>query len=93
MCTLKEEGLVKSIGVSNYRISDLEKVSRRNLSRSRRRWLTCQDRRLEQTLDGAEHPIAVNQIEYHPFVYERAQSLVEFSESRPLFLRVIALTP
>ncbi|SCZ95779.1 BZ3500_MvSof-1268-A1-R1_Chr8-1g09793 [Microbotryum saponariae] len=57
---VKAEGLVKSIGVSNYRIQDLEK-----------------------TLAVAKDRPVVNQIEFHPRVFEKAEPLFEFSEFSP----------
>ncbi|KAI0336530.1 Aldo/keto reductase [Cubamyces sp. BRFM 1775] len=52
---LQKEGLVKSIGVSNFRIKDFEEI-----------------------LEVATVVPAVNQIEYHPYVYKAAKPLLEF---------------
>lgn len=82
MCDLKDEGLARSIGVSNYRISDLEKVgalSRVEVDSSSALTILSA---LAQTMDGAKHPITCNQIEFHPFVYSKLAPLVEFCESR-----------
>ncbi|KAI8998645.1 Aldo/keto reductase [Trametes punicea] len=51
---LQKEGLAKSIGVSNFRIKDLEEI-----------------------LEVATVIPAVNQIEYHPYVYKAAKPLLE----------------
>ncbi|KAI0709225.1 Aldo/keto reductase [Earliella scabrosa] len=51
---LQKEGLAKSIGVSNFRVKDLEEL-----------------------LDSATVTPAVNQIEYHPYVYKASVPLLE----------------
>ncbi|KAK7693472.1 hypothetical protein QCA50_003040 [Cerrena zonata] len=51
----KKEGKAKSIGVSNFRIVDLEAI-----------------------LPGAEFVPAVNQIEYHPYVFKATKPLLDF---------------
>ncbi|TBU50768.1 oxidoreductase [Dichomitus squalens] len=57
---LKEEGLAKSIGVSNFRIKDFQELG------------------LE---DGSvRFPPAVNQLEYHPYVYKASVPLVEYQK-------------
>ncbi|KAM0792246.1 hypothetical protein ACM66B_004940 [Microbotryomycetes sp. NB124-2] len=66
---LKDEGLVKSIGVSNYRVSDLEK-----------------------TLVVAKHKPAVNQIEFHPFVYEKTKPLQDFMNQHGIVLEAYGPT-
>ncbi|EIN07276.1 Aldo/keto reductase [Punctularia strigosozonata HHB-11173 SS5] len=53
----KEAGLTKSIGVSNYRVQDLEEL-----------------------LAGAKVVPAVNQIEFHPYVYKAALPIYEFDK-------------
>ncbi|KAI0664817.1 Aldo/keto reductase [Cubamyces menziesii] len=52
---LQKEGLVKSIGVSNFRIKDFEEI-----------------------LEVATVVPAVNQIEFHPYVYKAAKPLLDF---------------
>ncbi|KAI0352105.1 Aldo/keto reductase [Trametes cingulata] len=52
---LQKEGLVRSIGVSNFRVEDLEDL-----------------------LEVATVVPAVNQIEYHPYVFKASQPLLEF---------------
>ncbi|KAK4058923.1 hypothetical protein OIO90_000369 [Microbotryomycetes sp. JL221] len=66
---LKDEGLVKSIGVSNYRISDLEK-----------------------TLKGCKHVPVVNQIEFHPFVFEAIKPLQEFMDRHGIIIEAYGPT-
>ncbi|KAK4053754.1 hypothetical protein OIV83_001410 [Microbotryomycetes sp. JL201] len=66
---LKDEGLVKSIGVSNYRISDLEK-----------------------TIKGAKYKPAVNQIEFHPFVYEKTRPLQDYMNEHGIVLQAYGPT-
>ncbi|KAI0748112.1 Aldo/keto reductase [Daedaleopsis nitida] len=51
---LQKEGLAKSIGVSNFRVKDLEEI-----------------------IDGANVMPAVNQIEYHPYVYKATVPILE----------------
>ncbi|KAF9500496.1 Aldo/keto reductase [Pleurotus eryngii] len=50
---VKQEGLAKSIGVSNFKVEDLKQV-----------------------LDGATIIPAVNQIEFHPYVYKSIQPII-----------------
>ncbi|SCV66948.1 BQ2448_5594 [Microbotryum intermedium] len=66
---VKAEGLVKSIGVSNYRIQDLEK-----------------------TLAVAEDRPVVNQIEFHPRVFEKAEPLFEFMKKEGIALEAYGPT-
>ena len=54
---LREQGLVRSIGVSNYTI-----------------------RHLQELLPATPIPPSVNQVEFHPFLYQR--ELLEFCQSR-----------
>ena len=54
---LREEGLVRSIGVSNYTI-----------------------RHLEELLPATPIPPAVNQVEFHPFLYQR--ELLDYCQGR-----------
>lgn len=58
MIEVKESGKAKSIGVSNFRVRDLQKLIDSN---------------------PKELP-AINQIEFHPFVYEASQELYDFCE-------------
>ncbi|GHJ85377.1 hypothetical protein NliqN6_1779 [Naganishia liquefaciens] len=60
---LQKEGKTKSIGVSNYRVSDLEEV-----------------------LKVAKVVPSVNQIEVHPYVYSKAQSLLDFCHSKGIHI-------
>ena len=58
---LKEEGLARSIGVSNYTT-----------------------RHLQELLSESPRPPAVNQVEFHPFLYQR--ELLEFSRAHGIQL-------
>ncbi|KAJ9107816.1 hypothetical protein QFC19_002722 [Naganishia cerealis] len=60
---LQKEGKTKSIGVSNYRISDLE-----------------------ETLKVAKVTPSANQIEVHPYVLDKAQSLIDFCQSKGIHI-------
>ncbi|KAG0148301.1 hypothetical protein CROQUDRAFT_654997 [Cronartium quercuum f. sp. fusiforme G11] len=60
---IHQEGLAKSIGVSNYRIRDLE-----------------------ETLKTAKVKPAVNQIEFHPYVWAEAESLVKYMDKEGITL-------
>ncbi|GAA5873309.1 hypothetical protein JCM16303_001088 [Sporobolomyces ruberrimus] len=55
MLKLRDEGKTRSVGVSNFRIRDLQKLIDANL----------------------ELPV-INQIEYHPFLYETTEEVVQF---------------
>ncbi|SGY41051.1 BQ5605_C003g02463 [Microbotryum silenes-dioicae] len=66
---VKAEGLSKSIGVSNYRIQDLEK-----------------------TLAVAKDRPVVNQIEFHPRVFEKAEPLFEFMKKEGIALEAYGPT-
>jgi len=63
---LREQGLVRSIGVSNYTI-----------------------RHLQELLPATPIPPSVNQVEFHPFLYQR--ELLEFCQSRGI--KVEAYSP
>ncbi|KAI0670395.1 Aldo/keto reductase [Trametes maxima] len=54
---LQKEGLTKSIGVSNFRVKDLNEI-----------------------LEVATVIPAVNQIEYHPYVYKASQPVIELQK-------------
>ncbi|KAL1941285.1 hypothetical protein VTO73DRAFT_7497 [Trametes versicolor] len=54
---LQKEGLARSIGVSNFRIQDIEEV-----------------------LEVGTVVPAVNQIEYHPYVFKASQPVLEFGK-------------
>ena len=58
---IRDQGLARSVGVSNYTI-----------------------RHLEELLPSTAIPPAVNQVEFHPFLYQRP--LLEFSESKRIQL-------
>ncbi|SJL00492.1 related to aldo-keto reductase YPR1 [Armillaria ostoyae] len=60
---VKKEGLTKSIGVSNFRVQDLEEV-----------------------LEVATIVPAVNQIEFHPYVYEAAKPIYKFSQEHKILV-------
>ncbi|KAH9951969.1 Aldo/keto reductase [Amylocystis lapponica] len=60
---LQKEGLVKSIGVSNFRVRDLEVVA-----------------------DGATVVPAVNQIEYHPYVFKASEPVAEYAKKHNILL-------
>lgn len=60
---VKKEGLTKSIGVSNFRVQDLEEV-----------------------LEVATIIPAVNQIEFHPYVYKAAKPIYEFSQEHKILV-------
>merc|ERR1711939_802140 len=66
---LQAKGLCKSIGVSNYRLSDLEK-----------------------TLPSAKVIPAVNQIEFHPYVYNKALPLQEFCKEKGIIIEAYGPT-
>ncbi|GAA5835143.1 hypothetical protein JCM3766R1_006882 [Sporobolomyces carnicolor] len=56
MIDLKKSGKAKSIGVSNFRVRDLQKL-----------------------IDSKPEELpSINQIEYHPFVYEASEELYQF---------------
>lgn len=60
MIEVKEAGKAKSIGVSNFRVRDLQKI-----------------------IDSKPKELPViNQIEFHPFVYEASEELYQFCGSR-----------
>lgn len=54
---LQKEGLAKSIGVSNFRVKDLEEIAK------------------VQTV-----PPAVNQIEYHPYVFKADEPVIKYGK-------------
>ncbi|BGP37951.1 hypothetical protein JCM10450v2_001888 [Rhodotorula kratochvilovae] len=54
---IKDSGKAKSIGVSNYRLRDLEKLL---------------------AIPDLKHKPVVNQIEFHPFMYEAGEELYQF---------------
>ncbi|KAI9062561.1 Aldo/keto reductase [Trametes sanguinea] len=58
---LQKEGLARSIGVSNFRIQDLEEV-----------------------LEVATVVPAVNQIEYHPYVYKATKPVLDFMKKHDI---------
>ncbi|OAV90556.1 hypothetical protein PTTG_08304 [Puccinia triticina 1-1 BBBD Race 1] len=60
---VQQEGLAKSIGVSNYRISDLN-----------------------ETLKSAKVKPAVNQIEFHPYVWKEAEPLLKYMKEEGITL-------
>ncbi|KAK0228637.1 NADP-dependent oxidoreductase domain-containing protein [Armillaria fumosa] len=60
---VKKEGLTKSIGVSNFRVQDLEEV-----------------------LEVATIIPAVNQIEFHPYVYKAAKPIYTFSQEHKILV-------
>ncbi|KAK0483726.1 NADP-dependent oxidoreductase domain-containing protein [Armillaria novae-zelandiae] len=60
---VKKEGLTKSIGVSNFRVQDLEEV-----------------------LEVATIIPAVNQIEFHPYVYKAAKPIYTFSQEHKILI-------
>ncbi|GAA5900273.1 uncharacterized protein JCM6883_002794 [Sporobolomyces salmoneus] len=68
MIEVKASGKAKSIGVSNFRVKDLQKLV--NMKK--------------------ELP-AVNQIEFHPFVYEESEELVQFCDKHDI--RIAAYGP
>ncbi|GAA5947297.1 hypothetical protein JCM3765_001613 [Sporobolomyces pararoseus] len=71
MIEIKKSGKAKSIGVSNFRVRDLERVI---------------------TASGSpENYPVVNQIEFHPFVYEASEELVEFCKKHDI--RIAAYGP
>lgn len=60
---VRAEGLARSIGVSNYRIKDLQ-----------------------ETLKACSVKPAVNQIEFHPYVWKEAEPLLEFMQQEKIAL-------
>jgi diketogulonate reductase-like aldo/keto reductase len=52
---IKEQGLARAIGVSNYTVDHLK-----------------------QLMKDSDQPPAVNQIEFHPFIYKQQQPVLEF---------------
>lgn len=68
---LKNDGLAKSIGVSNFRPQDLEEI-----------------------LSDATIKPAVNQIEYHPYVFKASQPVVELAKEHNIVIESYGgLTP
>ncbi|GAA5901587.1 hypothetical protein JCM5296_003326 [Sporobolomyces johnsonii] len=67
---LKDEGLAKSIGVSNFRVRDLQKILDSN----------------------PKYKPAVNQIEFHPFMYEAGEELYQFMKKHDIALEAYGPT-
>ncbi|TIA90167.1 hypothetical protein E3P99_01677 [Wallemia hederae] len=63
MESLQKEGLAKSIGVSNYRIKDLDEL-----------------------LSKASVKPVINQVEFHPFVFDKVGELLEYSNKHDIKL-------
>ncbi|GAA5947299.1 hypothetical protein JCM3765_001614 [Sporobolomyces pararoseus] len=66
MIEIKKSGKARSIGVSNFRLRDLEKLKR--------------------AFPNPEDWPAVNQIEYHPFLYETTEHVVEYCKEHNIAL-------
>ncbi|GAA5900272.1 aldo/keto reductase [Sporobolomyces salmoneus] len=64
MIECKKSGKAKAIGVSNWRIQDLQKIIDSN----------------------PEELPAINQIEYHPFLYEESEPVVQFCRKHKIAL-------
>lgn len=60
---LQSEGLAKNIGVSNYRVGDLEKL-----------------------LQTAHTKPAINQVEFHPYVYDAVQEVERYCHGKGIAL-------
>ncbi|GAA5888124.1 hypothetical protein JCM6882_000289 [Rhodosporidiobolus microsporus] len=69
--SLKDSGRAKSIGVSNFRVRDLEKIL---------------------SIPDLKHKPVVNQIEFHPFVYEAAEELYQFQKKHSIVLEAYGPT-
>ncbi|GAA5993876.1 hypothetical protein JCM11641_007930 [Rhodosporidiobolus odoratus] len=69
--SLKDSGKAKSIGVSNFRLRDLEKI------------LNLQD---------LKHKPAVNQIEFHPFMWEAGEELYQYLKKHDITLEAYGPT-
>lgn len=63
MEAIKDGGRAKSIGVSNFRVRDLEKI---------------------MNMPGLKHKPTVNQIEFHPFMYEAGEELYQYRAWSPV---------
>ncbi|GAA6052784.1 hypothetical protein JCM3770_003547 [Rhodotorula araucariae] len=68
---IKDSGRAKSIGVSNYRLRDLEKLL---------------------AIPDLKHKPAVNQIEFHPFMYEAGEELYQFCKKHDIVLEAYGPT-
>ncbi|BGP22846.1 indole-3-acetaldehyde reductase [Rhodotorula toruloides] len=71
MEAIKDSGRAKSIGVSNFRVRDLEKI---------------------YSLPDLKHPPAVNQIEFHPFMYEAGEELYQYMKNKQIALEAYGPT-
>ncbi|GAA5833178.1 hypothetical protein JCM11251_005168 [Rhodosporidiobolus azoricus] len=69
--SIRDSGRAKSIGVSNFRVRDLEKIL---------------------SIPDLKHKPAVNQIEFHPFVYEAAEELYQFQKKHGITLEAYGPT-
>lgn len=65
MEAIKDSGRAKSIGVSNFRIRDLEKI---------------------MNMPGLKHKPTVNQIEFHPYMYEAGEELYQYLKKHDIKL-------
>ncbi|BGP30109.1 hypothetical protein JCM10296v2_001861 [Rhodotorula toruloides] len=71
MEAIKDSGRAKSIGVSNFRVRDLEKI---------------------YSIPDLKHPPAVNQIEFHPFMYEAGEELYQYMKKKQIALEAYGPT-
>ena len=77
---VKGEGLAKSIGVSNFKVSDLEEIlpSAKIIPSVNQ---VCRDHPT-----GEDYPMMSYQIELHPYVWKAAQPIVELCEKHGIII-------
>ncbi|GAA5926976.1 hypothetical protein JCM10213_005539 [Rhodosporidiobolus nylandii] len=68
---IKDSGRAKSIGVSNFRVRDLEKIL---------------------AIPDLKHKPSVNQIEFHPFMYEAGEELYQYLKKHSITLEAYGPT-
>ncbi|GAA6027022.1 hypothetical protein JCM8097_006047 [Rhodosporidiobolus ruineniae] len=69
--SIKDSGRAKSIGISNFRVRDVQKIL---------------------DIPDLKHKPAVNQIEFHPHVYEAAEELYQFLKKHNIALEAYGPT-
>ncbi|GAA6016526.1 hypothetical protein JCM10207_002827 [Rhodosporidiobolus poonsookiae] len=68
---LKDAGLARSIGVSNFRVRDIEKIL---------------------NIPDLKHKPAINQIEFHPFMYNAGEELYQYLKKHDIALEAYGPT-